>query len=171
MALVLGFVGLIGWDVRRCWGESYRLEAWSWWCDDVCGCVCICVEKWGIEEEKGREGKGRKENRRGNERRGGQTRKETTREPSRMCKKRCVRKTFEKTRKKNLASHQKPLHMSENVRHSVTFRIDTMAYKHFITTTSSTTTTTTSISRFFSFSTSHRRVIHSSIQLVGPSVR
>lgn len=170
MALVLGFVGLIGWDVRRCWGESYRLEAWSWWCDDVCGCVCICVEKWGIEEEKGREGKGRKENRRGDERRGGQTRKEKTREPSRICKKGCVRETDKKTPKRISPHTIKPLHMSENVRHSVTFRIDTMAYKHFITTTSSTTTTTTS--RFFSFSTSHRRrVIHSSIQLVGPSAR
>lgn len=124
-----------------------------------------------MEKEKGREGKGRKENRRGEERRGGQAREEKTGETSRMCKKGCLR--LLRKPKKRISPHTiKPLYMSENVRHSVTFRIDTMAYKHFITTTSSTTTTfTTSISRFFSFSTSHRRVIHSSIQLVGPSVR
>lgn len=166
----------MGWDEmgwEEGWVAFYRLEAWSWWCDDVCGCVCICVEKGGIEEGKEREGEGRKENRRGEKRRGGQTRKEKTREPSRICKKGCLRRLLRKPEKRISPHTIKPLHMSENVRHSVPFRIDTMAYKHFITTTSSstTTTTTTPISRFFSFSTSHRRVIHSSIQLVGPSVR
>lgn len=80
-------------------------------------------EKGREEKEKGREGEGRKENRRGEERREGQTRneqtrKEKTREPSRICKKGCLRKTLEKTRKKNLTSHHKT---SPHVRERATF--------------------------------------------------
>lgn len=72
-------------------------------------------EKGREEKEKGREGEERKENRRGEKRRGGQTRKERGEkkredkkgETSRMCKKGCLRKTLENTRKKNITSHHK----------------------------------------------------------------
>lgn len=79
---------------------------------------------------KRREGKGRREKRIGEgmreeERRGGQRRADerTEREDkkgetSRMCKKGCLRKTLEKTRKKNLTSHHKT---SPHVRERATF--------------------------------------------------
>lgn len=75
MEVVSGFVGLIGvegrgWDEmgwEEGWVAYYRLEVRCWECDDVCGCVCICVEKGGNRgrEGKRREGDGRKENREG----------------------------------------------------------------------------------------------------------
>lgn len=67
------FGGVDGMGCKEGGEGFYRLEVRCWWCDDVCCCVCICVEKGG---NRGREGKGRKENRRGEEGRGGQTRKE-----------------------------------------------------------------------------------------------
>lgn len=85
----------------------------------------------GGREGKRREGKGIGEGRREEEgrqekRRGGQTRKERGEEKredkkgetSRMCKKGCLRKTLEKTRKKNITSHQKT---SPHVRERATF--------------------------------------------------
>lgn len=135
MEVGLGFVGFMGWDVRR---AERDFMGWRFGVGGVMMFVVVFVVVFAPEckrgewrkrrEGKGRggrrregeggEGEGRKENRRGDERRGGQTREEKTRETSRICKKGCLRKTLEKTRKKNLTSHHKT---SPHVRERATF--------------------------------------------------
>lgn len=94
------FWGVDGMGYKEGGEGFYGLEVRCWGCDDVCGCVCICVEKGGTEEgkgreekgreekEKGREGEGNKENRRGEKRKGGQTREEKRRADKRRQERR-----------------------------------------------------------------------------------
>lgn len=136
--------GLMGWDVRR---AERDFIGWRFGVGGVMMFVVVFVVVFATEWKRGewrmkkeeREGKGRgekrigegrKESRRGEERRGGQTRGEKRRgekrrkETSRICEKECVRETGKKPEKRISPHTIKPLHMSENVRHPVPFRID-----------------------------------------------
>lgn len=93
MALVLGFVGLMGWDVRRA-GRDFI--GWRFGVRGLMMFVFVFVVvfapewkrgEWRMKEEKGREGEGRKENRRGEERRGGKRRAEKGRHEKRRGEK------------------------------------------------------------------------------------
>lgn len=149
------FGGLMGWDVRR---AKRGFMGWRFGVGSVMIFVVVFVVVFAPEWKRGerrkrREGKGRGEKRIGEGRREEEGRQEKKRkEILHVYVRKGVQERLLRNPEKRISPHTiKPLHMSENVRHSVPFRIDTMAYKHFITTTSSTTTTTTSISRFFPF--------------------